>query len=145
MTENRNHILLVTTIGGKGSGFFSRPYLMARQMKNLDLDFVAVTFGLPIPELEVSCFDIPLGHPLRFSKPNEILKASLVLSKIVEIVKPNVIYAHQPANLLATVMGCHASGIPVVGDLHSLYSFELSAWGKTAEAWFRRLVEDFCV
>jgi glycosyltransferase involved in cell wall biosynthesis len=140
-----NKLLFLTTIGGKGSGLFSRPYLMAKQLRRLQIDFVAVTFGFPLNDLGIECFDIPLGHSLRLSKTHEILGVSRTIRNIIKKVKPTAIYAHQPANILAAATSRIGSDLPIGGDFHGLYSLEHSAWGQYSRAYVSRLIERVCV
>jgi glycosyltransferase involved in cell wall biosynthesis len=142
--HNSNRFLLITTISGRGTGLFSRPYLMAKQLKALEMDFVVVTFGFPITGLGTPVFNIPIGHTLRFGNLPEILQVSRTLSKIVERVKPEVIIAHQPPNIIASALGDLSSNVSIIGDLHSLSSIEFKNWGMIAEAHFFRLVEFLC-
>ena len=141
-TLKDSRLLLLTTISEKGSGLFSRPYLMAKQLELLASELMIVTFGLSLREFGAAAFDIPLGHSPRFGKPLEMLEVSKAIRNIMTDFGPDIICAHQPPNIIAASLANRK--IPLVGDFHSLSSRELTAWGMRPAGLVLRLVESIC-
>lgn len=115
---------------------------MAKQLEALASELMIVTYGLHLGEFGTSTIEIPIDHSPIFGKPLEMLQVAKAIRKITSNFGPDIVCAHQPANIIA--MSLANRKIPIVGDFHGLLSMELTAWGMRPAGLVLHLLENIC-
>jgi glycosyltransferase involved in cell wall biosynthesis len=141
-------VLMLSTISPQRDGLYARPYYMAKHLRRMPIELRLVAF-----DSEVAGFtpgevvSLPLSYYVKFGSLPSIHLFTMFLRGLVRRLKPDLIYAHQPTNILAAVLARTGKlqHLPIVGDFHGLASIEMTAWGNPFTAQIFRCIEGLCV
>lgn len=146
-TSDRMKLLMLSTITAERGGLHARPYYMAKYLRTMPVDLRLVVFDSEVSGfLPYELIALPLSYYVRFKDLPSLYLLSRFLRHLIGRLEPDLIYAHEPTNILAAAIARvgRVPHLPIVGDLHGLSSIEMRAWGNPATVPIFRAIERSC-